>query len=49
MPQPHSLAGMCGFFSDLTMLAALVLLAFFSAELRILGVYPASPFRAGLE
>lgn len=32
MPQPHSLAGMCGFFSDLTMLAALVLLAFISAE-----------------
>ncbi len=28
---------------------ALEELAFFSAELRILGVYPASPFRAGLE
>ena len=27
---------------------ALEELAFFSAELRILGVYPASPFRAGL-
>ena len=26
MPQPHSLALMCGFFSDLTMFAALVLL-----------------------
>ena len=32
MPQPHSLALMYGFFSDLTILAALVLPAFISAD-----------------